>query len=86
MLLSEATFNALLRDIEAAIDAKKFIINLINRQLVLANNMDDATAERKAVKLKLDEATKAVEAFEKLLADVIRDWQEEEYRVIGHVV
>ncbi|KAI0246256.1 hypothetical protein BJV78DRAFT_1364965 [Lactifluus subvellereus] len=89
MLLGEAAFKARLKDIEAAIGAKKVIINQLNRRLALAEKMedeDDATAERKAVKPKMDEAIEAIEAFEELLADVIRDWEEEENRVIGHVV
>ncbi|KAI9460941.1 hypothetical protein BJY52DRAFT_1117551 [Lactarius psammicola] len=89
MLLGEAAFKSRLKDIETAIGAKKIIIEQLNRRLALADKMedeDDATAEQKAVKPKIDEANEAIEAFEKLLTDVIRDWEEEEDRVIGHVV
>lgn len=74
---------------EAAISTKKIIIYQLSRRLVLADNMedeDDATAEREAVQPKMDEANDAIKAFKKLLAEVIRDWQMEENRVIGHIV
>jgi len=89
MLLGEAAFKARLKDIEAAIGAKKIIIDQLKSRLALADKMeddDDAAAERKAVKHKMDEAIEAIKAFEKVLTDVIRDWTEEENRVIGHVV
>ncbi|KAH9947232.1 hypothetical protein B0H21DRAFT_821995 [Amylocystis lapponica] len=89
MLLGEAAFNDCLKNIEAAICAKKVIIVQLSRSLELADKMedeDDATAERMAVNSQVVEAIKAIDAFEKLLADVIRDWGEEENRVIGHVV
>jgi hypothetical protein len=59
MLLGEAAFKARLKDIEVAIGDKKIIINQLNRRLALADKMedeDDATAERKAVKPKIDGA------------------------------
>ncbi|CCM06263.1 uncharacterized protein FIBRA_08513 [Fibroporia radiculosa] len=89
MLLGEATFNARLEDIKAAIDGKNHVIDTLNMRLKLANEMkskDDAAAERRSIKLKMDEVNEAIKAFEDLLADVVRDWQEEENRIIGHVV
>ena len=46
----------------------------------------NATAERRAIKPKIDEADEAIEALEKFLADVTRDWEKEKNRIIGHVV
>jgi hypothetical protein len=37
------------------------------------------------LKPKIDEANEAIEALEKLLADIIRDWREAN-RIIGHVI
>jgi hypothetical protein len=89
MVLGEAAFKARLQDIEVAIGAKKIIIDQLNRRLALADNLadeDDASAERRAVKPKIDEANKAIEVFKNLLADVVGDWTVEENRIIGHVV
>lgn len=89
MLLGEAAFEARLKNIEAAIGSKTIIIDQLHRRLVLAEEIedeDDATAEREAVTTKIVEANKAIDAFQKLLSDVIRDWKEEENRIIGHVV
>jgi hypothetical protein len=55
-MLGEAAFKARLKDIKAAIGAKKIIINQLERRLALADKMDDAAAERKALKPKMDEA------------------------------
>ncbi|KDQ52060.1 hypothetical protein JAAARDRAFT_139278 [Jaapia argillacea MUCL 33604] len=89
MMLGEAAFKARLRDIEAAIRVNQIIIDQLNMRLVLVKKVgdeDDATAQRKAVKYKIDKAIEAIEAFERLLSEVIRDWQKDENRVIGHVV
>jgi len=56
VMLGEAAFKARLKDIKAAIGAKKIIINQLERRLALADKMDDAAAERKALKPKMDEA------------------------------
>jgi len=41
--------------------------------------------ERSDVRLEVEKAEKAIGAFKKSLADVTRDWEVEENRVIGHV-
>ena len=89
MLLGEAAFKARVEAGEAAIGAKNIIIRQLNKRLELSGEMedeDDAAAERDAVQSKIDEARKAITAFEKLLADVDRDWKDEGNRAIGHVV
>lgn len=89
MLLGEAAFNSRVEDIEAAIGAKNIILKQLKKRLALADEIedeDDATAERDAVESMMKEANKAISAFEKLLADVGRDWKKESNRVIGHVV
>jgi hypothetical protein len=86
--MGEPAFATRCKTIEAAIGAKQIIIAQLNRRLEIADNMedeDDAALEREAVKLKMEQATEAIAAFEKLLADVTRDWEKEENRVIGHV-
>ncbi|KAH8110516.1 hypothetical protein DFH11DRAFT_773107 [Phellopilus nigrolimitatus] len=89
MLLGENAFKARVNAIKAAIGGKGIIMKQVKRSLELANAMDDkqvAAAERAAAQLRMDEATKAIKAFEQLLADVVRDWADEGNRVIGHVV
>ncbi|OJA10214.1 hypothetical protein AZE42_05511 [Rhizopogon vesiculosus] len=88
MLMGEAAFKARCEGIESAINAKEIIIEQLHRRLAVAEEMedeDDANAERKAVKSKMEEAEEAITAFKKLLADVTRDWTDEENCVIGHV-
>ena len=88
MLMGEAAFKARCKAIEDAIDAKGIVIKQLKRRLAVADEMedeDDAYAERKAVKPKMEEAEEAIAAFKKLLADVARDWKDEEKRVLGHV-
>ncbi|KAN0087169.1 hypothetical protein V8E54_000857 [Elaphomyces granulatus] len=85
MLLGEAAFKDRLKDIEVAISDKKITVH----RLAFAEKMEDeedATAERRAIKPRIDEANEAIEALEKLLANVTRDWEKEENRIIGHVV
>jgi len=72
MLLGEATFKAHLKYLEAAFGSAKLLIELHKMGWNL-------------VKPGMDKAIEGIEVFEKLLAD-IRDWKEEENRVIGHVV
>ncbi|KIM35569.1 hypothetical protein M413DRAFT_449699 [Hebeloma cylindrosporum] len=89
MLLGEPAFNSRVNDIEAAIGAKNIILNQLKKRLALAKEMedeDDAAAEQEEVETKMKEANKAISAFEKLLADVRRDWGNEDNRIIGHVV
>ncbi|KAI0720063.1 hypothetical protein C8T65DRAFT_826687 [Cerioporus squamosus] len=89
LLLGEAAFKARVEAVRAAIGAKNITIRQLNKRLALAEALDDeddAAAERNAVQSEMHAATKAIQAFEKLLADVDRDWQEEGNRVIGHVV
>lgn len=89
MLLGEAAFKDRLKDIEVAISNKKITVHVLNKRLAFAEKMEDeedATAERRVIKLKIDEANEAIEALEKLLADVTRDWEKEDNRIIGHVV
>ncbi|THH17193.1 hypothetical protein EW146_g3576 [Bondarzewia mesenterica] len=88
LLMGEATFVAHCKAIEAAIGVKQIVIAQLNRRLEMADRMEDeedAALERKAVKPKMKEANEAIAAFEKVLADVTREWAEEESRVIGHV-
>ena len=88
MLMGDAAFKARCEAIESAIGAKEIIIGQLHRRLAAAEEMedeDDANAERKAVKAKMEEAEEAITAFKKLLIDVTRDWTDEEKRVIGHV-
>ncbi|KAF9778340.1 hypothetical protein BJ322DRAFT_1092749 [Thelephora terrestris] len=88
LLMGEAAFEARCKAIESAIGAKQVIIEQLKRRLTVADEMEDeedANAERKAVKTKMDEEEEAIAAFKKLLADVARDWADEEKRVLGHV-
>jgi len=89
ILLDEAAFKNCLKNIKAAIGAKNVIINQLNKCLALADKIEDknnAIIEQKAIQLKVDKANEAIKAFKKLLADVIRDWREEENCVIGHII
>ncbi|KDQ54433.1 hypothetical protein JAAARDRAFT_49387 [Jaapia argillacea MUCL 33604] len=89
MLLGEAAFKARLKDLEAAIRINKITVDQLNRHLVLVDNMEDedeATAERNAVTHKIDTVIEVIEALETLLPELLRDWQKEENRIIGHVV
>ncbi|KAF9778336.1 hypothetical protein BJ322DRAFT_1092735 [Thelephora terrestris] len=88
LLMGKATFDARCKAIKSAIDAKEIIIQQLKRRLTVADEMEDeedANAERKAVKPGMEEAEEAIAAFKKLLADVARDWADEEKRVLGHV-
>ena len=73
----------------AAIVREPFSTTLqIHRRLAAAEEMedqDDASAEWKADKAKIEEAEEAITVFKNLLADVTRDWADEEKRVIGHI-
>ncbi|GBE80098.1 hypothetical protein SCP_0213010 [Sparassis crispa] len=88
MLMGEAAFKAHCEAIESAIGAKEIIIKQLHRHLAIVERIedeDDANAERKAVKPKMEEAEEAITAFKKLLADITRDWTDEKKHVIGHV-
>ena len=88
LFMSEAAFKARCKDIESAISANEIIIGQLKKRLANADKMedeDDAIAERKVAKSKVEEAERAIIAFKEFLADVIRDWKDEKNRIIGHV-
>ncbi|KAI0645939.1 hypothetical protein C8Q79DRAFT_910490 [Trametes meyenii] len=87
LLMGEAAFKARCGDIQAAIGAKEIILGQLARRLERANDLDEeeANAERDEVEVLTKAASKAIEAFKKLLTDIGRDWTDEENRVIGHV-
>jgi hypothetical protein len=89
MLLGTDAFMTRVNEIEASIGAKNLIVKQLNSRLKAADEMEDeedAEAEREAVASKMAEAETAITAFNKLLADVKRDWQDEKTRIIGHVL
>ncbi|KAI0778749.1 hypothetical protein BD413DRAFT_490094 [Trametes elegans] len=71
----------------AAIGAKEIVLEQLARRLERANDLDEQEAndERDEVEALTKAASKAIEAFKKLLTDIGRDWTDEENRVIGHV-
>lgn len=88
LLMGEAAFEARCKAIKSAIGTKQVIIEHLNGRLKAADEMEDeedANAERKAAKYQMEGAEKAITALKKLLADVARDWTDEENRILGHV-
>jgi hypothetical protein len=76
-----------LRAIKSAIGAKELILEHLKGSLEDADEMEDqeAAAEREEVEPEIEKANKAITAFKKLLADVIKDRTAEGNRIIGHV-
>ncbi|KAI0317534.1 hypothetical protein OF83DRAFT_1171921 [Amylostereum chailletii] len=89
MLLGQAAFDARVEDIDAAIRAKKILLVQLEKRAALVDQLEDedeAEAEREEVRADEAKAQRAIKAFEKLGAQIRRDWQNEGNRVIGHVV
>jgi hypothetical protein len=88
MFMGKAAFESRCKAIKSAIGGKHIVIDYLNRRLECANEIEDeeeAEMERADVAKEMEGATKAIEAFQKLLDDVTRDWEDERNRVIGHV-
>ncbi|KAH8925345.1 hypothetical protein BT69DRAFT_1279791, partial [Atractiella rhizophila] len=87
LLMGEAAFKARCGNIMAAIGAKEIILEQLSRRSEQADNLDEeeAEVERDEVKVLTKAASKAIVALKKLHADIVRDWTDEENRVIGHV-
>ncbi|KAH8119864.1 hypothetical protein DFH11DRAFT_1556979 [Phellopilus nigrolimitatus] len=91
ILLGKAAFDARVADIEAAILDKEVIVVQLAKRAAAAEALEDldeaeAADEKEAVQTEMEQAEKAISAFKKLRADVLRDWKDEGSRVIGHVV
>ncbi|KAI0732063.1 hypothetical protein C8Q72DRAFT_882828 [Fomitopsis betulina] len=91
ILLGKATFDAHVTDIEAAIRAKEVIVVQLAKRAAEAEALEDldeaeAADEKEAVQTEMEKAEKAISAFKKLRADVLRDWKDDGSRVIGHVI
>ncbi|KDN36431.1 hypothetical protein RSAG8_10823, partial [Rhizoctonia solani AG-8 WAC10335] len=75
--------------IKSMIGGKTIIIDVLNRRLKEAANMEDeedAEMEQQAVRPLLDQENKAFKDLQKFLTNVTREWEDPEKRVIGHVV
>ncbi|KAI0950654.1 hypothetical protein AcW1_007905 [Taiwanofungus camphoratus] len=89
MLLGEAAFNARVELVEAAIRDKKVLLTQLRQREALADQLEDEgdrEAERAEVQDEMAKAERAITAFEKLRREIRRDWENEDDRVIGHVV
>ncbi|TFY52100.1 hypothetical protein EVJ58_g10202 [Rhodofomes roseus] len=89
ILLGKAAFDARVEDIDVAIRAKKVILAQLAKRAADAAALEDeaeARDETEAVQAEMEKAEKAIAAFEKLRTEILRDWQDEGKRVIGHVV
>ncbi|KAA1471460.1 hypothetical protein DENSPDRAFT_880503 [Dentipellis sp. KUC8613] len=88
LLMGTAAFQRFRGAIEKAIGGEKLIIEHQAGRITAADDVEDedeAEAERQDAREVMAKAKAAMEAFEKLLADVDRDWTNEEDRVLGHV-
>ena len=74
--------------IEAEIENKHDVIKVLERRSNLNVPMDeeDAAAERTHVLHLLGEARRAIVSLRKFQADISRDWEKPENRLLGHVV
>ena len=91
ILLGQAAFRARVENIEKEIDYLTMMSEDLTTRLesALAGKIRDeneAKEEREVVERKMKETEEAIEASNSFLADILRDWQDEENRVIGHVV
>ena len=89
LLLGKNGFEACIMEIEKEIGGVRIVIEHFKDRLEYADRMEDqeeAQAEREDVQPQLDKAEKAVVVLKQFLADVKRDWEEPEKRIIGHVV
>jgi len=85
--MGKAAFESRWKAIESII-GQQIVIDLLNRRLEAAKEMEDeeeAEMERADIANDMAGRTRAVEAFQKLLNDVARDWKDERNRIIGHV-
>ena len=73
---------------ESAIIGQQFTTDYLNRRLEAAQNMGDeeeAEMEKVDVANQMVRGMKAIEGYQKLLIDVVRDWKDERCRIIGRV-
>ena len=86
--MGKAAFESRCKSIESAIIGQQLNIDLLNRRLEAAQKMEDeeeAEMEKADIVKDMARCTKAVEAYQKLLNVVVRDWKDERNRIIGHV-
>ncbi|KAF7795267.1 hypothetical protein EIP86_006420, partial [Pleurotus ostreatoroseus] len=86
MLLGQAAFNARVKQIQYQINHMKNTLELREKPPVVQLAVGDPAAYEEYVEAEKEKLRSAIEASEMLLADVRRDWLDEENRVIGHVV
>ena len=88
LFMGKATFESRCKAIESAIIGQQLTIDYLNRRLEVAQKMEDeeeGEMERTDIANQMARRTKAVEAYQKLLNDVARDWKDERNCIIGHV-
>jgi hypothetical protein len=88
LLMGTAAFQHFCDAIKKAIGNEKLIIDHQAGRITAAGIVEDeeAAAKRLDAQAVVAKAKAVMEAFEKLLANVNRDWTNEEDRVLGHVV
>ncbi|KAG7446143.1 uncharacterized protein BT62DRAFT_932507 [Guyanagaster necrorhizus] len=88
LLFGDAAIEKYINAIEFEIGRKHMIIEDLWDQLEYAKQKGEknAVAKQKHVLPQLEEASKAIRALKKFLADVSRDWKKQENRVLGHIV
>jgi len=88
VMMSQTSFDAHCKTIKSVIEAKQIVIEQLKWRSLVADKMqdkDEANAERKAIQSKMEAAEEVIAAFKKFLADITRDWKDEDNRVLGHV-
>ena len=88
MFMGKTSFEGRCKAIEAAIIDQQLTIDYLNRRLEASQKREDeeeAAMERADIAKDMARHTKTVEAYQKLLIYVARDWKDERNRIIGHV-
>ncbi|KAI2606773.1 hypothetical protein GGR54DRAFT_408503 [Hypoxylon sp. NC1633] len=88
LLMGTAAFQRFRHSIEKTISYEKLTIEHQAARIIAADDLEDedeAEAEYQDIREVIAKSKAVMEAFEKLLVDVDRDWTNEKDRVLGHV-